>query len=182
MLKSLIQRILYRIRGDHTTEQLIKMGLKVGKNFYRLVGVIIDPAHCWLIEIGDDVTLAPRVHILAHDASTVHYLGYAKIGRVVIGDRVFIGAESVILPNVRIGDDVIVGANSIVTHDLEGGFVYAGNPARKICSIEEFIQKNKERMETSPCYGEAYTTRKNVDEEKKAQMNTELHDGWGFVK
>lgn len=181
MLKRLIQRILYRIRGDHTTEQLIKMGLKVGKNFYRLVGVIIDPAHCWLIEIGDDVTLAPRVHILAHDASTVHYLGYAKIGRVVIGDRVFIGAESVILPNVRIGDDVIVGANSTVTHDLESGFVYAGSPARKICSTKDYIIKNRKLTEERPCYGEEYTVRQDVDEKRKEQMRKDLSDGVGFV-
>lgn len=181
MLKSLIRKVLYRIRGDHTTEQLVKMGLRVGKNFNRLVGVIIDPAHCWLIEIGDDVTLAPRVHILAHDASTIHYLGYAKIGRVVIGDRVFIGAESVILPNVRIGDDVIVGANSTVTHDLESGFVYAGSPARKICSTKDYIGKNRKLMEERPCYGEEYTVRQDVDEKRKEQMRKDLSDGVGFV-
>lgn len=96
------------------------MGLKVGTNFARLHGVILDPAHCWLIEIGNNVTLAPRVHVLAHDASTKFYLDYAKIGRVRIGNNVFIGAESVILPNVEIGDNVIVGANSTVTHSLEG--------------------------------------------------------------
>lgn len=182
MIKRWIRTLLYRMRGDHTTEQLVKMGMKVGNNFARLNGVILDPAHCWLIEIGDDVTLAPRVHILAHDASTMHYLGYAKIGRVVIGNRVFIGAESVVLPNVRIGDDVIVGANSTVTKDLESGFVYAGSPARRICSTKEFIQKNTELMEMRPCYGEEYTTRKNVSSEKKNQMNRKLEDGAGFVR
>ncbi len=181
MIKRWIRTLLYRMRGDHTTEQLVKMGMKVGKNFARLNGVILDPAHCWLIEIGDDVTLAPRVHILVHDASTVHYLGYAKIGRVVIGSRVFIGAGSVVLPNVRIGDDVIVGANSTVTKDLESGFVYAGSPARKICSTSEFIQKNKSLMETCPCYGEEYTTRKDVNSEKKAKMIADLTNSCGFV-
>lgn len=182
MIKQWIRTLLYRMRGEHTTEQLIKMGMKVGKNFARLNGVILDPAHCWLIEIGDDVTLAPRVHILAHDASTVHYLGYAKIGRVVIGNRVFIGAESVVLPNVHIGDDVIVGANSTVTRDLESGGVYAGSPARRICSTNDFIEKNRELMELCPCYGEEFTTRKNVSSEKKRQMNRELENGVGFVR
>ena len=182
MIKALIRRLLYRMRGDYTTEQLIKMGMKVGRNFKRLHGTILDPSHCWLIEIGDDVTMAPRVHILAHDASTMHYLGYAKIGRVVIGNKVFIGASTIVLPNVRIGDDVIVGANSTVTHDLESGYVYAGSPARKICSTKEFIEKNELMMKTRPCYGDEYTTRQNVDEEKKAQMNCELNDGYGFVR
>lgn len=181
MIKSFIRSILYRFRGEYTTEKLIKMGMRVGQNFYRLNGVILDPAHCWLIEIGNNVTLAPRVHILAHDASTVHYLGYAKIGKVTIGDNVFVGAESVILPNVTIGDNVVIGANSTVTKDLEGGFVYAGSPAKKICSIEEFINKNKNLMAEVPCYGEEFTVRKNVSDEKKQQMIKELEDSAGFV-
>lgn len=181
MIKKVIRRILYRIRGEYTTEQLVNMGMKVGKNFARLYGVILDPAHCWLIEIGDDVTLAPRVHILAHDASTIHYFGYAKIGKVTIGNSVFIGADTVVLPNVCIGDNVIVGANSTVTSDLESGYVYAGSPARKLCTIDEFIAKNKKLMEERPCYGEEFTTRQNVDRGKKNQMNAELSDGCGFV-
>ena len=182
MLKNKIKSFVFRLRGDHTTEHLIDHGLKVGKNFARLNGVIIDPAHCWLIEIGDDVTLAPRVHILAHDASTVHYLGYAKIGRVIIGNRVFIGASTIVLPNVKIGDDVIVGANSTVTKDLEGGFVDVGSPAKKICSTDEYIKKNKELMINVPCYGDEYTTRRNVSVEKKEKMKRELTNNCGFVK
>lgn len=182
MLNNFFRSLLYRIRGDHTTEKLIKMGLRVGKNFSRLEGSIIDPAHCWLIEIGDDVTLAPRVHILAHDASTVHYFGCAKIGRVIIGNRVFIGASTVVLPNVTIGDDVIIGANTTVTKNLESGFVYAGNPARKICSLEEYISKNKYLRDKCPYYGEEYTLRQNINDTKKEQMRNDLKNTCGFVK
>ena len=110
---NVIKEWIYRLRGEYTTEKLISMGMKVGKNFGRLNGVILDPSHCWLIEIGDDVTLAPRVHILCHDASTKTFMNYTKIGNVTIGNRVFIGAESVVLPGVTIGDDVVIGANSI---------------------------------------------------------------------
>lgn len=181
MIKKILKKLIYRMRGEYTTEQLVEMGLKVGKNFNRLIGTIIDPAHCWLIEIGDNVTLAPRVHILAHDASTKMFLGYTKIGRVRIGSNVFIGAESVVLPNVTIGDNVIIGANSTVTRDLDSGWVYAGSPARKVCTIEEYIAKNKKLMESSPRYGEEYTTRGNVDGTKKSRMIQELEQGWGFV-
>lgn len=180
-IRQIIKEILYRFRGEYTTEKLIKMGMVVGKNFKRLHGVILDPAHCWLISIGDDVTIAPRVHILAHDASTCHYLGYAKIGRVNIGNNVFIGAESVILPNVTIGDNVVIGANATVTNDLESGYVYVGTPAKKICSIEEFCNKNKLLMQNSPCYGEEYTIRKNISNEKKDQMRKELSNSIGYV-
>ena len=127
----LLKEIVYRIRGEYTTEKLIKMGLKVGKNFGRLNGVILDPSHCWLITIGDNVTLAPRVHILAHDASTKGYLNYTKIGRVNIGNNVFIGAESVVLPNVTIGNNVIIGANSVVLKSVNDNAIIVGVPGKE---------------------------------------------------
>ena len=46
---SLIKELVYRLRGEYTTEKLIKMGMKVGGDFGRLNGVILDPSHCWLI-------------------------------------------------------------------------------------------------------------------------------------
>lgn len=104
---------------------------------------IIDPGHCWLISIGDNVTLAPRVHILAHDASTKRILGYTLIGRVTIGNNVFIGAGSIILPNVKIGNNVIVGAGSVVSRTIPDNSAALGTPARIICSYEEFVEKRK---------------------------------------
>lgn len=179
--RKFIRAFLYRLRGDYTTEQLIKRGMKVGRNFGRLHGVILDPAHCWLISIGDDVTMAPRVHVLAHDASTKKYLNYTKIGRVNIGDRVFIGAESVILPNVTIGNDVIIGANSVVTKDVPSNVVYAGNPAKFICSIDEYLANNTEKMNNRPCYNVDYTLRGNLTIDRKKQMLDELNGDIGFV-
>ena len=177
----IIKELLYRIRGEYTTEKLISMGMKVGKNFGRLNGVILDPSHCWLIEIGDNVTLAPRVHILCHDASTKQFLNYTKIGKVKIGDNVFIGAESVVLPNVTIGNNVIIGANSTVTKDIPDGVVAAGNPAKVICSIEEYLERHKKNMEEVPVYGEDYTLRGTLTEEKKVQMIQELENSIGYV-
>lgn len=178
---SFLKELLYRIRGEYTTEKLISMGMKVGKNFGRLNGVILDPSHCWLIEIGDNVTLAPRVHILCHDASTKTFLNYTKIGRVTIGDNVFIGAESVVLPGVTIGSNVIVGANSTVTHDVPDGTVAAGSPARVICTLEEYLNKERSRMATAPCYGEEYTLRKDVSMEKRKEQKAALKGTIGYI-
>lgn len=175
-----IKEWLYRLRGDFTTEKLVSMGMKVGKNFKRLHGTILDPGHCWLIEIGDDVTLAPRVHVLCHDASTKMFLGYTKIGRVTIGNRVFVGAESVILPGVTIGDDVIIGANSTVTHDIPGNSVAVGAPARVICSLDEYLDKEKKRMESSPAYDESYVF-SNITAEKREQQKQELEGKIGYI-
>lgn len=178
---SLVKELLYRLRGEYTTEKLISMGMKVGKNFVRLNGVILDPSHCWLIEIGDNVTMAPRVHILCHDASTKTFLNYTKIGRVTIGDNVFIGAESVLLPDVTIGSNVIIGANSTVTHDVPDNTVVAGSPARVLCSLDEYLAKEKTRMETAPCYGEDYTLRKDVSMEKRMEQKAALEGKIGYI-
>ncbi|MBR4333250.1 MAG: acyltransferase [Clostridia bacterium] len=169
-----LKKIIYRIRGEIPTEELISRGLKIGKNFERLNQVIIDDSHSWLIEIGDDVTLAPRAHILAHDASTKSFLGYTKIGRVTIGNKVFVGAETVILPGVTIGSNVIIGANSTVTHDIPDGMVAAGSPARILCTTEEYLAKEKKRMETAPVYGVEYTMRGNITEAQKQQQKDDL--------
>lgn len=177
-----LKEFLYRLRGEFTTEKLISMGMTVGENFNRLHGVILDPGHCWLIEIGDHVTMAPRVHILCHDASTKQFLNYTKIGRVTIGDNVFIGAESVVLPGVTIGNNVIIGANSTVTHDIPENSVAVGSPARVICTLDEYLEKEKIRMETAPCYGEEYTLRQNVSMEKRLQQKEELTGKTGYIR
>ena len=157
------------------------MGMTVGKNFGRLNGVILDPSHCWLIEIGDNVTLAPRVHILCHDASTKQFLNYTKIGRVTIGNNVFIGAESVVLPGVTIGSNVIIGANSTVTHDIPDNTVAVGSPAQILCSLEEYLQKERTRMNIAPCYGEEYTLRQNVSMELRLKQKEELKGKIGYI-
>lgn len=182
MLKRIIKRIVYRIRGEYTVEQLQKMGLQVGKNFNPQIGFELDPSHCWLIKIGDNVTFGPHVQVLAHDASTCNTLGYAKIGNVKICNNVFIGAGSIILPGVEIGDNSIVGAGSVVTKNVPNDVVFAGNPAKQIMTLSEYIDKNKKLMQTAPTYGEEFTLRQNISDPKKIQQRHELQDKIGFVK
>ncbi len=178
----LIRDLIYRLRGEVSTEELVRRGMTVGSNFKRLNNVLIDDSHAWLIEIGDNVTLAPRVHILAHDASTKQFLDYTKIGRVTIGDNVFVGAETVILPGVNIGNNVVIGANSTVTRDIPDNSVYAGSPARLLCSLEDYLNKQKELMKTNPVFSEEYTIRKNISNEKKIEQKEKLKDCIGFVE
>lgn len=181
MINRIVKRFFYRLRSNFITEDLVKKGLKVGTNFIRMHDVILDPSHCWLISIGNNVTLAPRVHVLAHDASTKVFVNYTKIGKVTIGNNVFIGADTVILPNVTIGSNVIVGANSTVSKNIESNTVYAGNPAKFICTIEEFKAKNTNLMTTRPCYGENFSERENISDQMKQKMRQDLEDGFGYI-
>ena len=183
-LKSFIRSKLARLRSEISTEELVKLGLTVGKNFSRQEKTLIDQSHCWLINIGDDVTLAPRVHILAHDASTKTALGYTRIGLVDIGNNVFIGASSTILPGVKIGDNVVIGAGSVVSKDIPSGSVAAGNPAKVICSYEEFVERKKKELDTVPSYKEEYTLRNpQFNDEMKKEMKEALLKGRiGYVE
>lgn len=164
-------------------EKLKKNGLKVGTNFDVQRGCIIDPHHCWLISIGNNVTLAPGVHILAHDASTKKTLGYTKIGLVNIGDNVFIGAHTTILPNVKIGNNVIIGANSIITRDIPNDTVAVGNPCRVVEKYDDFIAKNKKLLESKPKFQENWTVDGKIDNDKKEKMKKILlKEKIGFVR
>lgn len=65
-------------------------------------------------------------------------------GKVTIGDYVYIGAGSLIMPGVTIGDHVLVAAGSVVTKSIPAGIVVAGNPAKYICTVEEYYNRNKQ--------------------------------------
>ena len=180
--KNFLKKIINRIRGEINTEKYIACGMKIGKNFKRLQGCSFDISHCWLIEIGDNVTTAPNVKLIAHDASTINDIGYAVIGPIIIGNNCFIGAGSTILPNVKIGNNVIIGAASVVTKNIPANTVFAGNPARKICNYDEYIDKRKKQMNDCPIFGEEYTVRGKIGIDKKHKMKKSLNDTVGFVK
>lgn len=144
---NIIRKILEYLRGEpQHLDKLIKRGLKVGKNFHRMGGVSIDATHCYHIAIGDNVTLAPRVHILAHDSSTFMFLGKTRAANVTIGNNVFVGAGSIILPGVHVGNRVIIGAGSIVSKDIPDNSVAVGNPAKVICTLDDYLKKEKAKM------------------------------------
>ena len=162
------------LRGEISTNKLIKRGLKVGANFNRQGHCIIDPPHCWLIEIGNNVTLATGVYILAHDASTKLILGYTKIGSVNIGNNVFIGAHSIILPNVTIGNNVI--------KNIPDNVVVAGNPAKVISTIDNYKIKMQSLMNDNNIFEEDYTLNGRITKEKKDEMKDKIRNRVGFVK
>ena len=86
------------------------------------------------------------VDFITHDGGTwifrhiPQYKGVMKMGRIIVEDNCFIGAHTIILPWVRIGKNCVVGAGSVVTKSLKANGVYAGNPAKFICSINDYVK------------------------------------------
>lgn len=177
---SFLYRVLVKLRIKKPTdynsiEFLRSRGVKIGNNV-NILNCTIDFCHGFLVSIGNNVTLT-GVRILAHDASTQIPLGVSKVGRVMIGDNVFVGQGSIILPNTHIGNRVIIGAGSVVSRDIPDNSVAAGNPARVIESYDSFVERHKRQMETRPVY---HTIWSEKTEEEKEQMRNELLDGIGY--
>ena len=118
--------------------------IKHGKNISFQAG--IDAVFPELIEIGDNFIAAPGAKILTHDASLLLFTDNLKIRaqKTTIGNSVFLGECSVVMPGVTINDNVIVGAGSIVTKDIPANSVVAGNPAKLICTVDAYIEKCKQ--------------------------------------
>lgn len=181
-IRAFIRHRILHIDDRSQLEIAISNGLRMGKNCSVMGECIIDPGHCWLIEIGDRVTLAPRVHILAHDASTKRELGHTALAPVKIGSDVFVGAGSIILPGVTIGDHVVVGAGSVVSRSIPADSVAVGCPARVVGSYTDYMAKRRKQMQECPCYDWSYTLGGGITEEKRLQMVYELEKkGRGFV-
>ena len=167
---------------QETMKYCFAHGFTAGKNFHYNSGYPIDANWPWLISVGDNVTLSSNVRLLAHDASTVKAGAHTKIGIVRIGNNVFIGADSIVLCNTRSGDNVIIGAGSVVTHDVPSNSVYAGNPAKYICSFDAYQKKHLENLK-SHTYFDRHTWQEwpNASDEEKAEMRRKLEDTFGYV-
>lgn len=89
-------------------------------------------------------------------------------GKVEIGDFVYLGTNSLIMPGVTIGSHVIVAAGSVVTKSIPSNVVVGGNPAKIICAIDEFYEKNKKyNLSTKGLsYSEKRKILLNTDESK----------------
>ncbi|AFR22739.1 acyltransferase [Lactobacillus helveticus] len=131
---------------------LRKKGATIGHNctIYYPRNTIIDYQNTFMINIGNNVKIADGVRILTHDfslsviANTYDEI-IGSVRKVTIGNNVFIGMNATILAGTVIEDNVIIGAGAVVSGKCKNNSVYAGNPAKKIGSIDELYKKEKIR-------------------------------------
>ena len=163
-------------------DYLLAHGLRIGKNFHSYSPNAFDSNWPWLISVGDNVVFSTNVKILAHDASTNVVDAHTKIGLVTIGNNVFIGSGATVLCNTKIGNHVIIGAGSVVTHDIPDHSVAAGNPAKVVCSIEEYRAKHQASLKTCPYFNQRrWDTWADAAPEEWEQMRELLKNSHGYV-
>lgn len=156
-------------------------GLTLGRKVHIVSDFFFDPSHCYLISIGDNSVICPNVRLIAHDASTKQHLGYTKLGRIDIGENCFIGDSVIVLSGVAIGPDSIVGAGSVVTRDIPAGSVAAGNPARVVCTLQEYLKKIEGLRSGGKVFSTDYFIER-LDDDKRRELLDSVCKGIGFIE
>ena len=126
-------------------KQARHLGVTIGK--HCLINTRYWPSEPYLVTVGDHVQITQNVSIHTHgggQAIRQQHPDFDVFGKVVIEDWAYIGAFSQIMPGVTIGEGALVASGSIVTKSVAPHTVVGGNPARYICTTEEFYQKNKQ--------------------------------------
>ena len=113
------------------------LGMKVGDQTSFALMVMLDVMFPEKISVGRNTVIGYNTTILAHEYLIKEY----RLGEVVIGDEVLIGANSTILPGVIIGDGAIVSAGTLVHKDVPAGAFVGGNPMQIIYTKEEMEQR-----------------------------------------
>ncbi|WP_431137273.1 acyltransferase [Psychroserpens mesophilus] len=110
-------------------------GIKIGNNTFISLGAKLDTQFGKIV-IGDNVHITSGCVLLAHDGAIKQMRPDANPrGKIVIGNNVFIGVNTVVLMNVTIGDNSVIGAASVVNKDIPANVLAIGNPVKIVKEI-----------------------------------------------
>jgi maltose O-acetyltransferase len=175
------RRAIGRLRGKPTIEHLVAQGMQLGVGVHLSHELYIDGLNPWLISIGDYATLSPYVALITHDTSLVHHTGQSRLGRVVVGDRVYVGVGAILLPGTNIGADSVVGAGAVVHGEIPPGSLALGNPA-KASPIKGAVAWQRASAARAPSWPyEGSTTSSGITEAGKREQLEALAEGVGYV-
>ena len=162
----------YRVRRN-PVKYARTLGVKVG-NRVRLISIKPGSgtfgSEPYLVKLGNHVTVTGGVRFVTHDGGVWVFREEKPdidvFGPIVVGDNVFIGYGTVILPNVRIGNNCVIAAGSVVTRDVPDGVVAGGVPAKALKTIDEYAASIKDKQTMVRSLG--YVEKRQLLEEKFA--------------
>lgn len=117
------------------------------------------PSEPYLVSLGNNVVIAANVTFITHDVCQTLFKNAGLptnqsclfyMNKIVIGNNVMVGSNSIILYGVTIGDNCIIGAGSVVTKDIPSGMIACGNPAKIVGSFNELASKRFQETQNRP--------------------------------
>lgn len=142
MIRNIFNKIRKKVLSPEKYARYI--GVNMGENNF------VPDKETWssepyLITVGNNCQITMGVRIFTHGGGQAirHQIpDFDAFGKVVIEDYVYIGNNALIMPGVTIGEHSIVAAGSIVTKSVPPNTVVAGNPAKIVCSVNDYIERN----------------------------------------
>jgi maltose O-acetyltransferase len=182
-LSALRRTLTARLRGQVPVARLVAQGLRLGESVYVAPSAYIDAGHPWLIEIGSHTRVGPWAIVLAHDTSTRLVTDHTLIGRVRIGERVYLGHGAIVMPGTTIGDDAVIQPGSVVHGDIPPRSVAIGNPAAVVADVAAFAERHRAGIARDPVWPvDGWTAGTGISRERRAAQWDALADRCGYLE
>lgn len=165
---------LFRVSGEEYAQFIKEHGLfyAMGEDCSIIPGTYLGDAK--YISLGNNVRLA-NCWLLAHDGVAnmlrrAYNLKLDAVGKINIGDNVFIGHSAIVLRNCTIGNNCVVAAGAVVTKDVPANSVVGGVPAKVVCSTDELVRRLREESVSLPWHHIIEQRRSSFDQSLEPEL------------
>jgi len=152
ILNQIVKRTKQYIVSQNAQKDPVGYAKSIGVNILGGVYFYTSPINMfgsepWMITLGDNVHITSEVKFITHDGGTLPLrkeIPDLEITKpIYVGNDVFIGVRSIIMPGVTIGNRCVIATGSIVAKDVPDNCVVGGVPAKIIKSTDEYLEKLK---------------------------------------
>lgn len=150
VLRNLVRAVEDRVASRNPTTFAKSLGVNLnGRVTFYGISRAMFGSEPWMVTLNDNVYITAGVQFITHDGGTLvlrkHHPDLEWSAPITLGNNVYVGVNTIILPGVEVGDNVVIGAGSVVTKSVPSNTVAAGNPARRIRSFDDYLERMKEK-------------------------------------
>lgn len=143
-MKSVLGKLIeFYIKKRNPIKYAKRLGVTMGQDC-SITGKVSFGSEPYLVSIGDHVQITDNVRFFTHGGGWVFRLedpSFDTFGKIELGNNIYIGSGSMILPGVRIGNNVVIGSGSVITKSIPNNVIVAGNPARILSTFQSYQER-----------------------------------------